>query len=232
MKELTLTLVTAPTITLSLSHQGAPGPPGGGGLEEAPEDGTPYSRQDAAWVGAEVKGSAAAVQANLDAHEADLANPHAVTAAQAGADPAGSAGAVQTDLDAHKANSSIHFPDAPSDGTGYVRKDGAWAAESGGSAPDHSFFNAGTQLGTWAPDLSDGKNQRVSAGGALTINPLTNPEDGATGNLVVSVNGQAITLGAGWRLLGSVPDPAGSTFFVLSFLIEGTNQFLTGDVNT
>lgn len=37
----------------------------------------------------EVTGDAAAVQAQLDAHEADLANPHATTAAQVGAPPTG-----------------------------------------------------------------------------------------------------------------------------------------------
>ena len=42
-----------------------------------------------------------AVQSNLDTHEADLTNPHQVTAAQAGADPAGSAAAVQDNLDTH-----------------------------------------------------------------------------------------------------------------------------------
>ena len=36
-------------------------------------------------------GSAAAVAADLASHEADTANPHAVTAGQAGADPVNSA---------------------------------------------------------------------------------------------------------------------------------------------
>lgn len=51
-------------------------------------------------------GSAAAVQANLDTHEADLSNPHAVTVEQIGADPSGSAAAVQANLDAHEADLS------------------------------------------------------------------------------------------------------------------------------
>ena len=38
----------------------------------------------------------------LDAHIANLSNPHATTAAQVGADPAGSASAVQTNLTAHE----------------------------------------------------------------------------------------------------------------------------------
>jgi len=42
-------------------------------------------------AGADLAGSAATVQGNLDTHVADLANPHAVTAAQAGADPTGTA---------------------------------------------------------------------------------------------------------------------------------------------
>lgn len=45
--------------------------------------------------------------------------------------------------------------DAPSDGTGYVRKDGAWVAESGGggsiSAADVSFDNSAT--GATATDV-------------------------------------------------------------------------------
>jgi len=49
-------------------------------------------------------GSAGAVQANLNSHEADFTNPHAVTAAQAGADPAGSAAAVQANLNSHEAD--------------------------------------------------------------------------------------------------------------------------------
>lgn len=47
-----------------------------------------------------------AVQANLDAHVADTANPHVVTAAQAGADPAGSSATVQGNLDTHIADAA------------------------------------------------------------------------------------------------------------------------------
>lgn len=54
----------------------------------------------AAQVGADVQGSADAVNAKLTAHTSDTQNPHGVTAAQAGADPAGSAAAVQANLDA------------------------------------------------------------------------------------------------------------------------------------
>ena len=90
------------------------------GVPEAPGDGQSYARRglDATWQPAydkteadaafDASGSAAAVQAELDAHEADLANPHAVTAAQAGADPAGSAAAVQTNLDTHEAAANPH----------------------------------------------------------------------------------------------------------------------------
>jgi hypothetical protein len=46
------------------------------------------------------------IQANLNAHVADTANPHSVTAAQAGADPVGSAAAVQANLDTHEADFS------------------------------------------------------------------------------------------------------------------------------
>lgn len=60
---------------------------------------------------ADALGSAAAVQSNLDDHEADVANPHSVTAAQAGADPAGSAAAVQTALDTEEATTAAHRAD-------------------------------------------------------------------------------------------------------------------------
>ena len=49
-------------------------------------------------------GSAAAVQANLNAHTGNKSNPHGVTAAQVGADPAGSAAAVQANLNSHTGN--------------------------------------------------------------------------------------------------------------------------------
>lgn len=80
---------------------------GGAGVSEAPEDGTPYSRQDAGWVGSPSKASeiandslvaGATVRDALETqageiggnttvilgHVLDLANPHAVTAAQVG----------------------------------------------------------------------------------------------------------------------------------------------------
>lgn len=56
----------------------------GAGLAEAPQDGTPYGRQDAAWVGADPAGSAAAVQASLSAHQA-ASNPHGIAPAGIGA---------------------------------------------------------------------------------------------------------------------------------------------------
>ena len=55
-------------------------------------------------VGADARGSAAAVQTKLDTHTANKNNPHQVTAEQIGADASGSAAAVQTKLDAHAAN--------------------------------------------------------------------------------------------------------------------------------
>lgn len=55
---------------------------------------------DAGNVGADVAGSAAAVQSNLTSHVNDTDNPHQVTAAQVGADPAGTAAAaVQAHVD-------------------------------------------------------------------------------------------------------------------------------------
>ena len=49
-------------------------------------------------VGADPKGSAAAVQDSLNTHTANKKNPHGVTAEQVGADPTGSAAAVQSAL--------------------------------------------------------------------------------------------------------------------------------------
>jgi len=50
--------------------------------------------------------SVSTVQSNLDTHEADVTNPHSVTAAQVGADPTGSAAAVQANLTAHENDTS------------------------------------------------------------------------------------------------------------------------------
>ena len=70
------------------------------------------------------------LQNSLDAHVADLSNPHQVTPAQIGADLAGSAAAVQTDLDGHKADTTIHYADAPADGKQYARIDNGWVEVS------------------------------------------------------------------------------------------------------
>ena len=64
-------------------------------------------------------GKIGATDGNLAAHVGDLANPHQVSAAQTGAP-------TQAELDAHTGDASIHYADAPSDGTTYGRKDGTW----------------------------------------------------------------------------------------------------------
>jgi len=60
----------------------------------------------ASQIGAEIAGSASAVQWDLDLHEANLSNPHSTTASQVGADPIGSSGSVQDNLDIHAGNLS------------------------------------------------------------------------------------------------------------------------------
>ena len=106
---------TAPTISSLISVE-AYGLPFNTGIPEAPEDGLPYSREDATWVEAAPKSAVdnntagiITVQNNLTSHEADLANPHQVTAAQAGADPAGSASTVQGNLNTHAADTDLHI---------------------------------------------------------------------------------------------------------------------------
>ncbi len=65
----------------------------GGALDQVyaklgPEDwNADWVTADAAFVGADPAGSAAAVQGNLDTHESDFTNPHNVTAAQVSAEP-------------------------------------------------------------------------------------------------------------------------------------------------
>jgi len=82
--------------------------PNGAALETRLGDDSGFSiHRGADPVGADdlsTKRYADVIQANLTAHEADVANPHAVTAVQAGADPAGTAAAVQTNLNTHEAD--------------------------------------------------------------------------------------------------------------------------------
>lgn len=61
----------------------------------------------------------AALDTDLTAHTADVANPHVVTAAQVGAPDTAT-------FTAHTGDASIHFADALSDGKEYARKDNAW----------------------------------------------------------------------------------------------------------
>lgn len=67
-------------------------------VDAARQDGQPLQARD---VDADPAGSAAAVEADLDAHAARTDNPHAVTAAQAGADTVGSAAAAEAAANAY-----------------------------------------------------------------------------------------------------------------------------------
>ena len=97
-------------------------------LTEAPIDGETYGRRNAGWsvvsgtgatdhqallnreaLDAHPKSSITGLDqdiTNLDAHRANILNPHQVTAVQVGADPTGSASAVQGNLDTHTANTT------------------------------------------------------------------------------------------------------------------------------
>lgn len=76
-------------------------------------------------------GAASAVQANLDAHEADNANPHGVTAAQAEAATIAQGALADSALQpgdnvSALINDSGFITAPPSDGNYYAYKDGAW----------------------------------------------------------------------------------------------------------
>lgn len=87
------------------------------GIEEAPEDGTPYSRQDAGWVPAAAGGG-------IELIDLSAAN-----------DPPSGAGSLSYDdttglFTFTPPDLSPYLTDAPSDGNEYVRLDGAWAIAS------------------------------------------------------------------------------------------------------
>ena len=101
MEELFLNRLMAAGEKLKVVMASQVGKPNGvAGLDEGgkvPEGQLPAMNYDPA-------GSAAAVQANLDAHTGNRNNPHGVTAQQVGADPAGTGAAVQQALNSHMEN--------------------------------------------------------------------------------------------------------------------------------
>lgn len=89
------------------------------------------------------------------------------------------------------------IPDAPSDGTGYVRKDGAWASESGGGSglPDAPSDGKtyGRKDANWAEIAAGGGGvQSVVAGTGISVdntdpeNPIVSAAGGASDVLDVS----------------------------------------------
>ena len=114
-------------------------------------------------VGADARGSAAAVQTKLDTHTANKNNPHQVTAEQVGADARGSAAAVQTKLDTHTANkNNPHQVTAEQIGalSGIVPLTNGGTGASDGATGLKNLFAAGTtvlssnQYGDTLPDAS------------------------------------------------------------------------------
>ena len=114
-------------------------------------------------IGADVSGSAAAVQTKLDTHTANRNNPHQVTAEQIGADARGSAAAVQTKLDTHTANkNNPHQVTAEQIGalSGIVPLTNGGTGASDGATGLKNLFAAGTtvlssnQYGDTLPDAS------------------------------------------------------------------------------
>ena len=114
-------------------------------------------------IGADARGSAAAVQTKLDTHTANKNNPHQVTAEQIGADASGSAAAVQTKLDTHTANkNNPHQVTAEQIGalSGIVPLTNGGTGASDGATGLKNLFAAGTtvlssnQYGDTLPDTS------------------------------------------------------------------------------
>lgn len=66
-------------------------------------------------------------------------------------------------------DTSDGIPDAPSDGTGYVRKDGAWAAESGGGGSDDLTLVTEASAFTAVPATHSGRSKLILAGGDVTF---------------------------------------------------------------
>lgn len=80
-------------------------------------------------------------------------------------------------------DTSDGIPDAPSDGTGYVRKDGAWAAESGGGTGIVESIVAGANV---TVDSTDPANPIVSAtGGGGGSGDVVGPASSTAGNLAL-----------------------------------------------
>lgn len=97
--------------------------------------------------------------------------------------------------------------DAPIDGSGYVRKDGAWSPESGGTPPDGSAPNVQTvtSAGTVTPTYANDIVEVTSQAAALTLaNPTGTPANGHPILFRIKDNGtaRAITFGADYLGVG------------------------------
>ena len=228
-----------PKVFISIAPMGPPGPPGSGnntfaGLDDTPAD---YAGQS---------GKVVKVKGTEDGLEFDDES--------GGIPDAPSDGEYYGRTDGTWAQVT---EEAPTDGNQYVRQNGEWNVAptnelpTGGTtrqvlekttATDYdvqwanrwdAFFDAGNQSGTWSPDLDDGFQQNATATGALQIDPPTNTPDGASGNIVVNVNGQTITFGSGFKWLDdTVPDASGAGLLVLSYVVQGTNLIFTGSTVT
>ena len=181
---------------------------------DAPNDGQQYARQSLGWVvvtsageantgenvgtGAEVyvgmnntvlqfrrfQSSNSSIDISQNAQDLDLT----ATAATVGADPAGSAQGVQDNLTAHEGLTSIHFPDADSDGNHYARINGAWG-----------IVNADGQANTQTNEgAGPGQFSMTKVGNNLPLKTLISGDDSVSiTNLADTVDIRASGVGGG-----------------------------------
>lgn len=159
-------------------------------------------------------GSAAAVQTGLDAHEADTANPHGVSAAQVGAyskaeadsafDPAGSAASVSAALGTHEADQTNPHQVTASQVGAYTKAEADAAFDPAGSAAQVAAGLGGMASQDVPAGLVKGDGTNVSAAAAGT--DYLAPEGDASGlsNLTGAAAGEftnaTVTVGPKGRI--------------------------------
>ena len=135
---------------------------------------------------------------NVDDHLVDTANPHSVTKAQLGLGNVDNTADLDKPIStATQAALDLKLADAPSDGTEYLRKNGAWVNPTGGGGVSWSI-----KSGTYNAVAGDFLAADLSSAG-FTINLPASPNVGdhvgfktdpnaSTNNLTVGRNGSNI----------------------------------------